>query len=96
MKRRTFLHRSLAATSLSGGGFGGEYRLEPGVGVDGEAVRTETASVLRREDGKIGYAAIPLIAGSQLVGLFGLAQPGQSRRADCRGRARRQDVGITP
>ena len=62
----------LAATSLSGGGFGGEYRLEPGVGVDGEAVRTETASVLRREDGKIGYAAIPLIAGSQLVGLLSI------------------------
>ncbi len=62
----------LAATSLSGGGFGGEYRLEPGVGVDGEAIRTETPAVLRRENGDIGYAAIPLIAGSQLVGLLSI------------------------
>lgn len=62
----------MAATSLSGGGFGGEYRLEPGSGIDGEAIRTQQASVLRRDDGRIGYAALPLVAGSQLVGLLSL------------------------
>lgn len=62
----------LAATSLSGGGFGGEYRLEPGAGVDGDSIRTQRTTVLHHEDGRIGYAAIPLVAGSQLVGLLAI------------------------
>lgn len=62
----------MASTSLAGGGFGGEYRLEPGVGVDGEAIRSQQATVLRHEDGRIGYAALPLVAGSQLVGLLSI------------------------
>jgi diguanylate cyclase (GGDEF)-like protein len=62
----------LAATSLSGGGFGGEYRLEPGAGIDGEALRTGRPSVLRHEDGQIGYAALPLLAGSKKVGLISI------------------------
>jgi diguanylate cyclase (GGDEF)-like protein len=62
----------MAATSLSGGGFGGEYRLEPGTGIDGEAVRSQSATVLRFEDGRIGYAALPLIAGSHLVGVLSI------------------------
>jgi diguanylate cyclase (GGDEF)-like protein len=60
----------MVATSLAGGGFGGEYRLEPGAGLDGEALRSQSTSVLRHEDGRIGYAAIPLVAGTQLVGLL--------------------------
>jgi len=67
----------MAATSLAGGGFGGEYRLEPGAGVDGEAIRQKRVAVLRHEDGRIGYAALPLVAGSQLVGLLSL-QTGRS------------------
>ena len=47
----------MVATSLTGGGFGGEYRLEAGVGVDGDAIRNQRAAVLRHEDGRIGYAA---------------------------------------
>ncbi len=60
----------MMATSLAGGGFGGEYRLEPGAGVDGDAIRNQRTAVLRHENGRIGYAAIPLIAGSQLIGLL--------------------------
>ncbi|MBJ20746.1 MAG: GAF domain-containing protein [bacterium] len=62
----------MMATSLVGGGFGGEYRLAPGAGVDGDAIRNQQTSVLRHEDGRIGYAAIPLVAGSQLVGLLSI------------------------
>jgi len=62
----------MAATSLAGGGFGGEYRLESGVGVDGDAIQHQRVAVLRHEDGRIGYAALPLVAGRQLVGLLSL------------------------
>jgi diguanylate cyclase (GGDEF)-like protein len=62
----------LAATSLAGGGFGGEYRLEPGAGIDGDAIRQQRPSLLRHEDGRLGYAALPLLAGSQLVGLLSI------------------------
>jgi GAF domain-containing protein len=62
----------MAATSLVGGGFGGEYRLEPGAGIDGDAILHQRPAVLRREDGRLGYAALPLIAGSQLVGLLSI------------------------
>jgi len=60
----------LSATSLSGSAFGGEYRLLPGTGIDGEAIRQQRAQVLQREDGSLGYAALPLSTGSQLVGLL--------------------------
>lgn len=67
----------LAASSLAGSAFGGEYRLVPGAGIDGEAIRTQRVQVLQREDGKLGYAALPLSAGSQLVGLLTIqAGPG--------------------
>jgi diguanylate cyclase (GGDEF)-like protein len=62
----------MAATSLVGGGFGGAYRLEPGAGIDGDAILHQRPAVLRREDGRLGYAALPLIAGSQLVGLLSI------------------------
>lgn len=62
----------MVATSLSGGGFGGEYRLDPGTGVDGEAIRSQRTAVLRHEDGRIGFVALPLLAGNQLVGLLSL------------------------
>lgn len=62
----------LAATSLEGGGFGGEYRLKPGVGVDGDALRRQQTAVLRHENGRVGYLAIPLVAGGQAVGLLSL------------------------
>lgn len=70
----------LAATSLKGGGFGGEYRLEPGTGIDGEALRTLAPAVLRHSNGRIGYAALPLMAGSSLVGLLSI-QAGEARES---------------
>jgi diguanylate cyclase (GGDEF)-like protein len=62
----------MAATSLAGGGFGGEYRLEPGTGIDGDAIRSQEPALLRHPDGRLGYAALPLLAGSQLVGLLSI------------------------
>ena len=62
----------MVATSLEGSGLGGEYRLPPGAGVDGDAVRHQRPALLRHKDGRIGYAALPLIAGKQLVGLLSL------------------------
>ena len=73
-------HR-MAATSLSGGGFGGEYRLEPGTGVDGEAVQQQRSTVLRHEDGRVGYAALPLLAGGQLIGLLSIQAGGGTERS---------------
>ncbi|HEB89318.1 MAG TPA: GAF domain-containing protein, partial [Deltaproteobacteria bacterium] len=62
----------MAASSLPGGGFAGEYRLPPGVGVDGEAIDRRQAIVLRRENGRLGYLALPLLAGTQLIGLLSI------------------------
>ena len=62
----------LAATSLKGGGFGGEYRLPAGAGIDGAAIKSQTPSILNHEDGRVGYAALPLLAGHQLIGLLSI------------------------
>jgi diguanylate cyclase (GGDEF)-like protein len=59
----------LAATSLEGGGFAGEYRVLPGQGVDGRAARDRTPVILR-EEGRIAYAALPLLAGDRLLGVL--------------------------
>jgi diguanylate cyclase (GGDEF)-like protein len=71
----------MTATSLAGGGFGGEYRLEPGAGVDGDAILNQRTTVLRHEDGRIGYAAIPLVAGTQLVGLLSIQAGAASQQS---------------
>jgi len=63
---------ALAATSLAGGGFGGEYRLQPGEGLDGRALEGPGPIVLRHDSGALAYAALPLIAGSSLVGLLSI------------------------
>ena len=60
----------LAATSLEGGGFGGDYRVELGRGIDGGAAKTRTPSFLHRADGKLAYAALPLLAGDALTGVL--------------------------
>ncbi len=62
----------LAATSLEGGGFGGEYRVSPGEGIDGQAASTRQAVFLRGEGERLAYAALPLLAGGRLVGLLSL------------------------
>jgi GAF domain-containing protein len=60
----------LSATSLEGGGFGGEYRVEIGTGIDGTAARTREPAILRSPSGALAYAALPLIAGDTLFGVL--------------------------
>jgi GAF domain-containing protein len=60
----------LSATSLEGGGFGGEYRVEIGRGIDGTAARTREPAILRSSSGAPAYAALPLIAGDTLFGVL--------------------------
>ncbi len=62
----------LEATSLSGGGFGGEYRVEIGHGIDGRAARDRTPMFLHREPGQVAYAALPLVTPDGLVGLLSI------------------------
>jgi diguanylate cyclase (GGDEF)-like protein len=60
----------LAATSLAGGGFAGEYRVLPGQGVDGLAAQRREPVFLRGPDGGLAYAALPLLQRDQLVGVL--------------------------
>jgi GAF domain-containing protein len=60
----------LAATSLEGGGFGGEYRVQPGQGIDGSVASSRTPAFLRGAGGAIAYAALPLVAGEALAGVL--------------------------
>jgi GAF domain-containing protein len=60
----------LAATSLEGGGFGGEYRVKPGQGIDGAVASSRAPAFFRRVGGRIAYAALPLVAGDVLAGVL--------------------------
>jgi len=62
----------LSATSLEGGGFGGEYRIEVGRGIDGSAAQTREPAILRSSKGTLAYAALPLIAGETLFGVLSI------------------------
>ncbi len=73
----------LAATSLDGGGLGGEYRILEGQGIDGGVARSRRPSLLRAEDGGIAYASLPLLAGERPVGVLSI----QSGSRPPRGRA---------
>jgi GAF domain-containing protein len=68
----------LSATSLDGGGFGGEYRIEVGTGIDGGAARTREPAILRSSSGTIAYAALPLIAGDTLFGVLSIQGGGEA------------------
>lgn len=59
----------LAATSLHGGGFGGEYRVTLGEGVDGGAAASRRPTFLESR-GVLAYAALPLLIDDRLVGLL--------------------------
>ncbi len=67
----------LAATSLAGGGLGGEYRITPGEGIDGAVAADRRPVFLHRGPGLLAYAALPLVAGDALVGILTL-QPGRN------------------
>lgn len=60
----------LAATSLAGGGFGGEYRVTIGQGIDGGVAAERRASFLRGSGDAIAFASLPLLAGETLVGVL--------------------------
>ncbi len=60
----------LGATSLEGGGFGGEYRIAVGQGIDGTVARTRDAMILKTPDGALAYAALPLVAGETFAGVL--------------------------
>jgi len=62
----------LVATSLAGGNLGGEYRVEPGRGIDGQVAQSRTPAFLRQPDGAVAYAALPLASGDELVGVLSL------------------------
>jgi diguanylate cyclase (GGDEF)-like protein len=62
----------LSATSLEGGGFGGEYRVGIGQGIDGNAALTGKPSILRSAKNALSYAALPLVAGDVTVGVLSI------------------------
>jgi len=70
----------LAATSLEGGGFGGEYRIVKGEGIDGAVARSREPSFLRGTDGALAYAALPLVAGDALAGVLSIQAGSEAPR----------------
>ncbi|MBW2372292.1 MAG: GAF domain-containing protein [Deltaproteobacteria bacterium] len=78
----------LAATSLAGGGFGGEYRIAIGEGVDGAAAAARHATFLDDPSGALAYAALPLMLEERLVGLLAV----QAGPDAPRGRATREGL----
>jgi GAF domain-containing protein len=64
----------LAASSLAAGALGAAARLAPGEGVDGRVARDRQAVFLRQGE-RLDYAALPLCAGSKLLGVLAV-QPG--------------------
>jgi diguanylate cyclase (GGDEF)-like protein len=78
----------LAATSLAGGGLGGEYRVAVGQGIDGQAAENREPAFLRKPDGAIAYAALPLLDGDTLAGVLSI----QSGADAPRGRAAQETL----
>jgi GAF domain-containing protein len=78
----------MAATSLAGGNLGGEYRVGLGEGVDGQVARTHEPAFLRAADGRIAYAALPLVAGETFSGVLSI----QAGSATPRGRATEESL----
>jgi GAF domain-containing protein len=62
----------LAASSLDGGAFGEELRIGLGQGIDGTVAQTREPAFLRRADGSLAYAALPLVAGEALAGVLSI------------------------
>jgi GAF domain-containing protein len=61
---------NLSATSLEGSGFGSEYRVGVGQGIDGAVASTREPSFLRAADGSLAYAALPLLTRDTLTGVL--------------------------
>ncbi|HEX2484963.1 MAG TPA: GAF domain-containing protein, partial [Myxococcota bacterium] len=83
----------LAATSLVGGGLGGDYRIPLGQGIDGGAALRREPAFLAREGGAVAYAALPLLAGDELVGVLSVqAGTDAARAALARSRAAQETL----
>lgn len=68
----------LAASSLEGPGFGEELRVAMGQGIDGRAAATREATFLKGPEGKLAYAALPLVAGDTLAGVLSIQSGDES------------------
>ncbi|HVH07769.1 MAG TPA: GAF domain-containing protein [Myxococcota bacterium] len=77
----------LAATSLVGGGLGGDYRIPVGQGVDGGAAKSRAAVFLPDAAGGLAYAALPLLAGDELAGVLSVQAGPDSSAVPARTRA---------
>jgi diguanylate cyclase (GGDEF)-like protein len=62
----------VAASSLASNPFGSEIRVAVGEGIDGSVAQSGDPVFLRRSDGSLGYAALPLLAGDSLIGVLSL------------------------
>ncbi len=71
----------LAATSLPGGGLGGEYRVALGAGIDGQAAARREPVFLESKPGALGYAALPLVAGDACLGVLSIQSSGTRGRS---------------
>ena len=72
----------LAATSLAGGGLGGEYRIALGDGLDGRAAAARRPTFLDEPGGCLAYAALPLLVDQRLVGLLSVQAGAGAPRGD--------------
>ncbi len=71
----------LAASSLEGASFGEELRVALGQGVDGGAASSREPVFLKTPAGHLAYAALPLVAGSELAGVLSI-QAGRDTNGD--------------
>ncbi|MDJ0785851.1 MAG: GAF domain-containing protein [Myxococcota bacterium] len=76
----------LGATSLAGAGLGAELRTHLGEGLEGRAAESRSPLFLRQDGGRLGFAALPLLSGSHLVGVLSV-QTGGREPSLGRGRA---------
>ncbi len=72
----------LAATSLADGALPPEVRMRPGEGVDGRAAASRETVLLRGPDGRVAYAALPLLAGGSLIGVLSVQAGAGAERND--------------
>lgn len=70
----------LSATSLAGGGLGGDYRIRVGQGIEGRAAERCEPEFMGAPDTNLALAALPLVAGELLVGVLSV-QAGPSPTA---------------
>jgi len=66
----------LSASSLEGGGLGADYRVVKGHGIDGTVAQSGRPTLLRGDGAGIAYASLPLLTGSNLLGILTIQMGG--------------------